>query len=120
LNGKKKSVLDIVSEAHEEIVELAPTNEEIQAYADLLEKENRDYGVVTYSKSKGNQSYFIHFHDTWKKKFGGRIHIDVGFVDEEYRDEKNVPDTTHLMLDKNHALEFIAFIKQKRNLRKNG
>lgn len=48
------------------------------------------------------------------------MHIDVGYVDEEYVDERNVPDTTHLMLDKNHASEFIVFIKQKRNLRKNG
>jgi len=95
---------------------LHPTEEEIQAYADLLEEEGRDYGVVTYSKSKktiGNW-YFIRFHDTWKQKFGGRIHVDVGYVDEEYVDQWNVPDTTHLMLDKYHAPEFVSFIKERR------
>jgi hypothetical protein len=96
-------------------MQLHPTPEEIQAYADLLEREGRDYSVVTYSKSRsGGDSYFIEFHDTWQRKPGGRVHIDIGYIDEECPDERDVPDTTHLMLAKDHALEFIAFVKQIR------
>ena len=109
-------VWDLISKAHDELVELKPNNEEIQAFADLLEKENRCYGVVTYSKcDKPVRSwYFIRFHNTWKTKFGGRIHVDIGYVDEKYVNKWNVPDTTHLMLDKHVIYEFIEFVKSKR------
>ena len=105
-----------MSRAYEQIVKLKPTKEEIQAYADQPEEEGRDYGVVTYSKSKKplEDWCFIRFHDTWKQKSGGRIHIDVGYVDEKYVDERNVPDTTHLMLDRDPAPEFVNFIKEIR------
>jgi len=107
----RKSVHDIVANAYEELVKLGPTEKEIEAYADKMEKV---YGVVTYGKSRGGSGYFIDFHDSWKTKFGGRVHIDVGFVNEEYRDERDVPDTTHLMLDKDYAPEFIDFIRKMR------
>jgi hypothetical protein len=55
-------------------------------------------------------------HDTWKQKVGGRVHIDIGYVDEKSVDEWNVPDTTHLMLDKNYAPDFVTFVKKKRGL----
>jgi len=110
-NKKRKTVHEKVSEYCDEIQRLQPTREEIQAYADLHED---DYGVVICSKSKGGAGYFIRLHDTWKKKFGGRVHIDVGYVDEKYVDEPNVPDTTHLMLDRYYAVDFIEFIKRRR------
>lgn len=105
------TVREIVEQAYSELRKLQPTPEEIQEFADAHEGE---YGVVTYSKSRGGQNYFLEFHDTWKKKFGGRIHIDVGYVDERCVDQWNVPDTTHLMLDKDTAPEFVDFIKKKR------
>jgi len=111
---KRKTAHEIVSEAYDELLKLKPTIEEIQEYADLVE---RDYGIVTYSKSKGGQDYyFLRFHDTCKRKFGGRVHIDVGYVDEKHVDELSVPDTTHLMLDKDYALNFVKFIKKRREL----
>ena len=109
---KKKTAHEIVSEAYGEIEKLKPTTDEIQAYADLHEK---DYGVVTYSKSKGGDYYFLRFHDTWKEKFGGRVHIDIGYVDEKYVGDWRTPDTTHLMLDKDYAPDFVQFIKQRRS-----
>ena len=109
---QKKSAFELVSEAFHELLGLEPTPEEIQAYADLREGS---YGVVTYSKHKHGQDWhFLRFHDSWKKKTDGRIHIDVGYVDGKYVDEWNVPDTTHLMLDKYEAPNFVKFIKQKR------
>jgi len=113
----RKSAHDIVGDAYCEVSALKPTPEEIQAYADLLTKENRDYGTVTYSKSKGGDYYFLRLHDTWRgefAKFGGRVHIDLGYVDPEYVDKWNIPDTTHLMLDKYTAPEFIEFIRKRR------
>lgn len=109
----KKTALELVSGALEELEKLKPTPEEIQDYADL----NQDtYGVVTYSKSKGGDCYFLRLHDTWKQKFGRRVHIDIGYVDEKFVDEWNVYDTTHLMLDKDFALDFVNFVKKKRGL----
>jgi hypothetical protein len=107
----KKSAHVIVEEAYNELVELEPTEKEITVYADKMENV---YGVVAYSKSRSGSGYFLDLHDTWKKKFGGRVHVDVGFVNEEYRDERDVPDTTHLMLDKDYAPDFIEFIKKMR------
>ena len=107
----RKSARNIVAEAYEELTKLKPTEKEIEAYADKMESV---YGVVTCSKSRGGSGYFIDLHDTWKVKFGGRVHIDVGYVDEKYRDEPNVPDTIHLMLDKYHAQDFIDFVKKMR------
>ena len=82
----------------------------------MKEKKNESYGVVTYSKSEGGNGYFLRLHDTWKQKFGGHVHIDLGYVDEESADQWNVSDTTHLMLDKTNAPEFVEFIKKKREL----
>ncbi|MCK4482550.1 hypothetical protein KAU55_04950 [Candidatus Bathyarchaeota archaeon] len=107
----KKTTLEIVEEAYDELVKLRPTPEEIQEYANLKED---GYGVVTYSKSKGGDYYFLRLHNTSRKKFGGRIHIDIGYVDEKYVGEWNVPDTTHLMLDKYDAPDFVEFVKNKR------
>ena len=114
----RKSVHEIVEEAYKKLVELKPTKEEIHEFADKMEK---CYGVVTYSISKRNGNlYFLRFHDTWGLKKGGRVHVDVGYVDEETKTKndnaqyRNIYDTTHLMLDKNAAQEFIDFIHQKR------
>jgi hypothetical protein len=112
----RKKISEIVAEACEIIEYLQPTNDEIKTYAELREKEKTDHGVVTYSKSCGGDGYFIHFHDTYQKKSGGHVHIDVGYVDDVYRYERNVPDTTHLMLNKDNAKDFIDFIKKKRGL----
>jgi len=107
----KKSAHAIVEEAYNELVRLKPTEKEIEAYADKMENV---YGVVTYSKNRGGSGYFIRLHDTWKTKSGGRVHIDVGCVSEKYRVNPDVPDTTHLMLDKDYAPDFIDFIKKMR------
>jgi hypothetical protein len=109
----RKTAFEIVSAAFEALEKLNPTPLEIQDYADLKQD---NYGVVTYSKSKGGDYYFLRLHDTWKQKVGGRVHIDVGYVDETFVDEWNVPDTTHLMLDKNYAPDFVYFVKKKRGL----
>jgi hypothetical protein len=106
---KRKTAHAIVSEAYDEIEKLKPTNNEIGAYADLHEGE---YGVVTCSKYHGGDYYFLRFHDTWKQKIGGRVHIDVGYVDEENIHEEI--GVVHLMLDKDHAPDFVQFIKQRR------
>jgi hypothetical protein len=99
-------------DAYEELRKLEPTTEEIREFADLHEKI---HGVVTYSKSRGGEvGVFIRFHDTWQMKFGGRIHIDVGYVDPECVNQKDVTDTTHLMLSKEYSVAFIDFIKEKR------
>jgi hypothetical protein len=100
----------IVSKAYHELETLKPTIEEIQGYAQLCKDE---YGVVSYSEFKGHGDYyFLRFHNTWKKKFGGRIHIDVGYVDENN-------EMTHLMLDRTHAPDFVEFIKKRRNVEDN-
>ena len=89
-------VRERVKIALETIKSLNPTCEEIQEYG-----ENADYGVVTHTD---NEEYFApHLHDTWGLKMGGRVHIDIGCCG------------THLMLDKDHAENFIEFIKGKRN-----
>ena len=109
----KKSVYNIVSDAFRELERLKPTVQEIQEYADMKESKGESCGVVTYLKSKSGDVNFLKFHDTWKHKRGGRIHIDIGFIDEELR-EKNFSDTIHLMLDKDDSPEFINFVKKKR------
>ncbi len=75
------------------------------------------YGVVTYSKDRGESRYFVRLHDTWKKKFGGRVHIDIGFVDEKCRDGPDALDTIHLMLNKNYSPDFVDFVKKMRGIR---
>jgi hypothetical protein len=109
----RKTAFEIVSAAFEALEKLKPTPREIQDYADLKQD---DYGVVTYSKSKGGDYYFLRLHDTWKQKAGGRVHIDIGYVDEKSVNAWKAPDTTHLMLDKNYAPNFVNFVKKKRGL----
>jgi hypothetical protein len=116
---KKKTAWDIVSDAYSELQKLQPSEEEIQEFSDLKEKEGTSYGVVTYSKHKRGQDFFLHLHDSYRKKIGGRVHIDVGYVDEKYVDQWNIPDTTHLMLDKHEAPKFVEFVKNKRKTTRN-
>lgn len=99
---KKKSVYEIIDEYCKSINKLEPTYEEIEAFIMDLENTNSTYGIVTYNK-KDDNPLIIRFHDTWRKKFGGRTHIDV--ISGEY----------HLMLDKDTAPWFIEFIEKKRN-----
>ena len=42
------------------------------------------------------------------------MHIDIGYVDEKFVDEWDVPDTTHLTLDKNYAPDLVNFVMIKR------
>jgi len=84
-----------MEQALAEIVQLNPTCIEIDEYA-----KNAGYGVVTVSESGG---YFPpRFHNTWRIKYGGRGHIDIGCCGY------------HLMLDKKWVKDFIEFIKNKR------
>ncbi len=116
----KKLAHDIVQEAYYKLVELNPTIEEIAEFA-----KNADWGTITYSISRpGGDVYFLRYHDTWGLKIGGRVHVDVGYVDQEIKAKndsrqqhgyyRNICDTTHLMLDKDAAPQFIEFILQKR------
>jgi|GEM_PF-997860 hypothetical protein len=114
LRAKRKSAYDIVEGAYDELANLKPTPEEIEEFAKFKEDANEAYGVVTYSKSHGGDRYFFRWHDTWEQKSGGRAHIDIGYVDEKYVHRRDVPDTTHLMLDKYSAWEFVDFIKTRR------
>ena len=108
-----KSASDIVSEAYNQIRELNPTPEEIDKFA---HEYVGVYGVVTYSRSRGGSRYFLRYHDKGGKEFGGRVHIDVGYVDPEIVNRR-IPDTTHLMLDQHYAPKFVAFIKNMRDLK---
>ena len=80
------------------IEKLDPAWEQIEQFAQMLEDENRTYGIVSYNVS--NAPLTIRFHDTWGIKRGGRVHIDV------------VCEDIHLMLDKNSAPDFIEFLKK--------
>jgi len=87
--------IKVLESALEQIRELEPTTEEIEEYG-----KDWVYGVVTYTKDTG---YFSpHLHNTWRKKWGGRVHIDIGSAG------------VHLMLDKHAAWGFINFIKDGR------
>jgi len=118
----RKTVHEIVEAAYNKLVELKPTVEEIHEYADKYPW----YGEVTYSISRrGNwDMYFLSYHDTWGVKKGGKVHIDIGYVDPEIKAEndkkqseggyRNICDTTHLMLGNRAAPEFIQFILDRR------
>ena len=81
-----------------EILCLRPTEEEEDAFIQSLEGE--DYGIV--AEGDGRIDYRLPFiHETWRKKWNGRTHIDMGH-------------SVHLMLDKNNAPRFIEFVKQYR------
>jgi hypothetical protein len=92
-------VLKNLQLALEEIKKLNPTAQEIEEYG-----KNGVYGVVTYTKDRG---YFPpRLHNTWGKKSGGRVHIDIG------------SGGVHLMLDKSVVWDFIEFTKTRRKLNK--
>ena len=90
-------VLKIVRKQLEEIQKLNPTPAEIEKYA---EDGGGGYGTVTVTDSTG---YFPpKLHNTWGKKWGGRVHIDMG------------SGGYHLMLDKHAANNFIEYLKDSR------
>ena len=84
-----------LQQALEEIRELGPTSEEIKEYG-----EQAGYGTVTYTRNA--RYYPPHLHDTWGRKWGGRVHIDIG------------SGGIHLMLDNVSAFDFIEFIRDRR------
>lgn len=88
----------LMEKYYEEINKLKPTYEEIKEFVGMLEDT---YGIVTYTKRDDNP-LIIRLHDTWRKKFGGKLHIDI--ISGEF----------HLMLDKKIVLEFVNFIKRGR------
>lgn len=90
--------LKIVEKALAEIRKLDPSCEEIEEYG-----EGGGYGTITYT----NSDYYFGplLHNTWGKKVGGRVHIDLGC------------DGYHLMLDKHTAWGFIEFVKKMRERR---
>lgn len=79
----------------EEIRSLDPTCDEIVEFG-----KDAGYGIVTITEDE--DYYEPHLHNTWGRKYRGRVHIDIGC--RGY----------HLMLDKNIASAFIEFIKRKR------
>ena len=89
--------IKILKRALEEIKSLDPECEEIEEFAKEYEEV---YGVITTAK---DEDYFGPcLHDTWGKKSGGRVHIDIGCCGY------------HLMLDIRTATDFIKFIRHKR------
>lgn len=85
-----------------EIYDLSPTDEEMEQFVSYLENTNQRHGTVSYN-SNPNRYYDGPFiHDTYRKKWGGRMHIDTGYPG------------VHIMLDRHMAPYFIIFI---RNLR---
>jgi hypothetical protein len=97
----RKRVRELMEEYLTEILQLDPTVKEEDAFVDSLGEDT--YGVVTVGD--GRIDYRVPFvHETWRKKWNGRTHIDMGI---KY----------HLMLDKNAAPMFIEFIRQHRRVR---
>jgi hypothetical protein len=111
----RKSASDIVLDAFKKIEALKPTPDEIKSYADWKEENKQHYGTVTYSEYHGGDYYFLRFHDTYRVKWGGRCHIDLGYVNPEYAKKNGYGSVTHLMLDKWAAPEFVDFVLKKRS-----
>jgi hypothetical protein len=106
--NKPRKVMAQIEKYFNEIEELNPTPAEIEAFGD--EKFEEMYGAISITNAIG---YFRpKIHNTWRLKFGGRVHIDIG------------SGGYHIMLAKWAAPYFIEFIKKHRNeeenLRKNG
>ncbi len=105
----KKKTEDIVLDAFGAIEKLNPTPKEIAAYAKWAEEEH--YGVVTGDEYKYGEPHFLRFHNTYRIKWGGRCHIDLGCADPD------VPEwIIHLMLDKWAAPEFVTFVRERREI----
>lgn len=82
-----------------DILKLSVTEKEIHAFVKSL---RNTHGIVT--GGDGRIDYRLPFiHETWRKKWGGRTHIDMGCK------------CYHLMLDKFSAPLFIDFIKSYRD-----
>jgi hypothetical protein len=90
-----KHVLKKLESALEEIRELDPTCDEIEEFG-----KDAGYGIVTITEEE--DYYEPHLHNTWGRKYRGRVHIDIGC--RGY----------HLMLDKRTAPAFIEFIRHNR------
>ena len=90
-----KHVLKKLESALEEIRELDPTCDEIEEFG-----KDAGYGIVTITEDE--DYYEPHLHNTWGRKYRGRVHIDIGC--RGY----------HLMLGEHVAPAFIEFIKRKR------
>ncbi|TVM00175.1 MAG: hypothetical protein CV087_15355 [Candidatus Brocadia sp. WS118] len=94
------NMLEKMNQSLKEINHLTPTCKDINEYSEYLYSNKKDYGVVTVSNING--IFPPKIHDTWHKKAGGRVHIDIGCCGY------------HLMLDKKWVKDFIEFIKNKR------
>jgi len=96
----RRKVRELMEGYLREILEIAPTEEEENAFVDSLGGDT--YGIVT--EGDGQMDYRLPFiHETWRRKWNGRTHIDMGI-------------SHHLMLDKNAAPMFIEFIRQRRKV----
>ena len=94
----RKRVRELMKDYLDEILQLDPTEKEEDAFVDSLGEDT--YGIVT--EGDGRIDYRLPFiHETWRRKWNGRTHIDMGIKH-------------HLMLDKNVAPKFIEFIRQHR------
>jgi hypothetical protein len=90
--NKKRAELE---RALKVIQKLKPTDDDISEFA-----ETAGYGTVT--RSEDQKDFPPHIHNTWGKKSGGSVHIDIGCCGY------------HLMLTYTTAVDFIRFIKTKR------
>jgi len=92
---ESKHVLKRLERSLEEIRSLDPTCDEIVEFG-----KDAGYGIVTITEDE--DYYEPHLHNTWGRKYRGRVHIDIGC--RGY----------HLMLDKHTAPDFIEFIRHNR------
>ncbi|MFH1579162.1 MAG: hypothetical protein ABIE25_03295 [Thermoplasmatota archaeon] len=95
----RRKVREVMEDYLCEIMRLDPTEEEEDAFVAAL--GGNTYGIVT--AGDGQIGYRLPFiHETWRRKWNGRTHIDLGV-------------RVHLMLDKANAPRFIEFVKQHRS-----
>lgn len=97
-----KRVREAMGEYLDEILFLGVTEDEIHSFVRSLKNP---YGIVTCGDRRTDfRLPFI--HETWRVKWGGRTHIDMGCK------------CYHLMLDRYSAPAFINFIKDYRKNKK--
>jgi hypothetical protein len=95
----RKKIREVMEEHLDEMLHLLPTFEEVDAFVRSI--GGNCHGIVV--AGDGRRDYRLPFiHETWRKKWDGRTHIDFG--NGEY----------HLMLDKFSAPQFIEFVKRYR------
>lgn len=93
-----RKAIDEIKMLYEKILALKPTPDEIALYG---KRNERVRGLVTITPSEG---YFPpKIDNTWKKKRGGKVHIDMG------------SNGYHIMLTRAEGANFLAFVQKIRS-----